>query len=144
MSKKSRDDLGMFIERSLTVGTRTKYDRHWSLWKEFLLTERGIEDPFLRGMTDNDKSAKVAMSFIRRHDAGHRGISAVAVTAGVRLRFAQELESTDFLDSTVITTTRHSCSLDSVELRIIRSAEATETVKLPVCDSVLSDMRVRL
>ena len=122
ISRKSRDDLGTFIGRSVTAGTRKKYDRHWSLWKEFLFTERGSEDPFLKGMTDKDKSATVAMFLMRRHEAGHRGKSATAVTAGVRLRFAQELESTDFLNASVIATMRHSCNLDPVELRIIRSA----------------------
>ena len=144
ISRKSRDDLGTFIGRSVTAGTRKKYDRHWSLWKEFLFTERGSEDPFLKGMTDKDKSATVAMFLMRRHEAGHRGKSATAVTAGVRLRFAQVLESTDFLNASVIATTRHSCNLDPVELRIIRSAGASETVKLPVCDSILHDMRDRL
>ena len=66
------------------------------------------------------------------------------MTAGLRMRFAQELQSTSFLESTVISTARNSCRLNPTELRSRRDAGASATFKLPICESLLDDMRVRL
>ena len=60
------------------------------------------------------------------------------------MRFAQELQSTSFLDSAVISTARNACRLSPTELRSIRDAGVSATVKLPICESILNDIRGRL
>lgn len=49
-------------------------------------------------------------------------MGATAVTAGLRMYFAQHLESTSFLDCAVIATARQSCRLVPSELRTIRNS----------------------
>ena len=67
-----------------------------------------------------------------------------AFTAGIRMRFAQETLSTAFLDSAVIATSRTSCKLKPAELRERRNSGGSKSAKLPVCESILTDMRAEL
>ena len=144
LTERNRGDLAAFLGRSVLSNTRKTYDRHWELWKKFLSNESATSDPFLKGVDDDEKSALVGLFLLRRYEAGHRGKSATSVTAGIRLRFTQELESTTFLDSAIITTARTSCKLSPTELRTIRNAGASDSVKLPICAAILTDMRERL
>ena len=144
LTERNREDLAAFLGRSVLPNTRKTYDGHWELWKKFLSDESAMSDPLLRGVDDGEKSALIGLFLLRRYEAGHRGKSATSVTAGIRLHFAQELESTTFLDSAIITTARTSCKLSPTELRTIRNAGASDSVKLPVCAAILTDMRERL
>ena len=101
-------------------------------------------DPFLKGVDQKDESALIGLFLLRRSEAGHHGKSATSVTAGIRLYFTQELESTTFLESTIITTASTSCKLSPTELRIIRNAGASDSVKLPICAAILIEKRERL
>lgn len=75
---------------------------------------------------------------------GNRGKAATAVTAAIRMRFAESLQNTAFLDSAVITTARKACQLTPEELRVKRDMGVSESVKLPVSQDVLGTMRTRL
>ena len=114
------------------------------MWAEFLKREVDHDDPFLRGVAEEDKAALVSLLMLRRHEAGHRGKSATSFTAGVRMRYAQETLDTAFLDSAVIATARTSCQMKPYELRARKNSGLQSTVKLPICESILTDMRKRL
>ena len=124
--------------------TSRVYDQHWTQWKQFLKSEVDQDDPFLRALREEEKSSLVALMMLRRHEAGQRGKAATSFTAGIRMRFAQETLPTAFLDSAVIATSRSSCRLKPAELRERRNSGGSTNVKLPVCESILTDMRVHL
>ena len=144
LSDKNREDLANFIGRSVLPGTSRTYDRHWEQWKLFLASDTLVRDPLLRGLTDADKSALVGLFLLQRYKTGLRDKGATAVTAGLRVQFARNLEPTTFLDAAVIATTRQSCRLTPAELRAIRNAKPSDSVKLPACHDMLLDMRSRL
>ena len=125
-------------------GTIRTYERHWGLWNAFLQTDTQVRDPFLRGIPDHDKAALVSLFLMKRHESGLRAKCATAVTAGLRMMFARNLESTHFLDSAVIATSRQSCRLVPSELREIRNSNTVSSVKLPVCQEMLTDMKAHL
>jgi hypothetical protein len=114
------------------------------MWKDFLRTETSVRDPLLRGYLEDDKSSLISLFLRQRHEEGFRAKGATAVTAGVRMQFAQALQSTTFLDSSVIATARQSCRLTPDELRVRRDSGAANTVKLPACEGMLAHMRGRL
>ena len=60
------------------------------------------------------------------------------------MQFARSLQPTGFLDSAVISTARQSCRLTPTELWTLRNTGTSETVKLPACHDMLTDMRSRL
>ena len=145
LPKHQRDELATFIGGSVLAGTQRTYAAHWSLWREFLALNADAGNPFLIGLAEEAKSELVGLFLFRRYQAGARGKQAYGVTAGIRMRFAQELLSTEFLDAAVIQTARSACQLNPQELRIRRdTAASTSSVKLPVCESILVAMRVRL
>lgn len=136
--------MAEFIGHSVLSGTSKVYERHWKLWEEFLSQHTGAPDPFLRGMVDIDKSAIVCLFLCKRYQAGLRAKGATSVTAGLRKHFTQALESTTFLDSTMLSTARNACKLNPKELRTKRDEGMADTVKLPICESLLNDMRTRM
>ena len=136
--------LSEFIGKSVSTATRRTYDRHWKMWKNFLLSEMDAQDPFLRGATETEKASLVCLFICRRYQSGFREKTASAVTAGIRMHFMQALEPTTFLDSAIISTARHACRLTPAELRAKRNSGASTTVKLPVCVSMLTNIRIRL
>lgn len=145
LPKRQRDELATFIGGSVLSATQRTYSKHWESWREFLAIEADPGNPFLVGVAEEAKSALVGLFLYRRYQAGARGKQACGVTAGIRMRFAQELLSTEFLDAAVIHTARSACQLNPRELRAKRDAAATITsVKLPVCESILIAMRTRL
>ena len=103
-----------------------------------------MRDPLLRGVSEADKAALVGLFLLQRYKTGLRAKGATAVTAGLRMHFARSLEPTGFLDAAVISTVRQSCRLNPTELRTIRNAGTSDTVKLPACQGMLADMRTRL
>lgn len=125
-------------------GTSKVYERHWKLWKEFLAQHTNASDPFLRDIVEADKSAVVSLFICKRYQAGLRAKGATSVTAGLRMHFTQALESTTFLDSAMSSTARNACKLNPKELRAKRDAGTSDTVKLPICESLLIDMRTRM
>lgn len=121
------------------------YDGHWSLWTSFLLNDAEGTDPYLTNASEATKSALIGLFLYRRYQSGARGKAATSVTAGIRMRFAQRLMSTDFLDAAIIHSAREACRLNPSELRAKRDAlTAPTSVKLPVCESIITSMRTRL
>ena len=144
ISKQSKEELGQFIGTSVLPNTSRVYDQHWTQWKQFLKSEVDQDDPFLLALREDEKSSLVALMKLRRHEAGLRGKAATSFTAGIRMRFAQETLPTAFLDSAVIAMSRSSCRLKPAELRERRNSGGSTNAKLPVCESILTDMRVHL
>ena len=81
---------------------------------------------------------------LRRYKRNIRGKAATAFTAAIRLEFAKARMSTAFLDSAVIATTRTSCQMSPAELREQRNSASTHSVKLPISEDILAEMRYRL
>ena len=144
LSKQSKRDLAVFIGTSVLPNTQRVYEQHWVLWKEFLKNEANQDDPFLRNVSEEEKTSLIGLMMLRRHEAGQRGKAATAFTAGIRMKFSQETLSTDFMDAAVITTTRSSCRLKPSELRERRNSGGSTHAKLPICESILADMRAHM
>ena len=144
ISLQSKKDLSTFIATSVLPRTNRTYEGHWNAWKQFLKSELNQDDPFLRALTEDEKASLVSIMMLRKHQAGHRGKAATSFTAGIRMRFAQETLPTGFLDSAVVATARTSCLMKPEELRAKRNSAPSCTIKLPICESVLVEMRQRL
>ena len=140
----SKRDLAQFLGRSVLPATNKAYDRHWTMGKNFLKEEVSQHDPFLTGVNEEEKAALIALLMLRRHEGGHRWKRATSLTAGVRMRFAQETLPTTFLDSAVITAARSASKLSTAELRTRRNGGISSSVKLPASEDLLVHMRGRL
>jgi hypothetical protein len=53
MSSQLRQELSAFISQSVLPQTSRVYSRDFLLWKDFVKTETGSDDPFLTGVEDN-------------------------------------------------------------------------------------------
>jgi hypothetical protein len=106
-------------------------------------TETGSDDPFLTDCTDDEKASLVALMMMRRHEAGKRGKAATAFTAAVRQMYARMMRATAFFDSSIIATARTSCLMKPDELRALKDSGPVATVKLPICEGILTDLRAR-
>lgn len=95
-------------------------------------------------MSEEEKASLVSLMMLRRHKKNRRGKAATAFTAAIRLEFAKERLSTAFLDSAVVSTARTSCQMTPAELREKRNSAPTHTVKLPISEDVLMEMKARL
>lgn len=103
-----------------------------------------MDDPYLAGIGEEEKASFVSLMMLRKYKQNRRGKAATAFTAAIRLEFAKARLPTAFLDSAVIATTRSSCKMTPAELREKRNSEPTHTVKLPVSEDILLEMRSRL
>ena len=144
MSAQSRLELSRFIGRSVLPNTNRVYDKCWEQWILYLKSEVNEDDPFVSSTGDEEKASLVAVMMLRRHEQGLRGKQATSFTAAIRLRFSQQGISTDFLNSAVIATARAACKPKPEELRERKDGGAAASVKLPVCESILVDMKARL
>ena len=144
MSAQSRLELSRFIGRSVLPNTNRVYDKCWEQWVLYLKSEVNEDDPFVSSTGDEEKASLVAVMMLRRHEQGLRGKQATSFTAAIRLRFSQQGISTDFLNSAVIATARAACKPKPEELRERKDGGAAASVKLPVCESILVDMKARL
>ena len=143
MSVQSRQDLSTFISTSVLPKTNRLYEKEWVVFKNFVKEETGSDDPFLSGCTDNEKASLVALMMMRRHQAGKRGKAATAFMAAVRQMFARTMRETSFFDSAIIATARTSCLMKPDELRALKDNGPVASVKLPICEGILSDLRTR-
>jgi hypothetical protein len=137
-------ELAEFIGGSVLPNTQLAYTKEWIEWSKHLREEANISDPYLKGVHEDEKAALVSLMMLRRHKQNRRGKAATAFTAAIRLEFAKRRLSTTFLDSAVVTTARTSCKMTPAELREKRNSEPTYSVKLPISEDVLADMRTRL
>lgn len=108
ISTQSKKDLSASISSSVLSRTNRVYDAHFKVWTDFFKSEVDSDDPFLRGVAEEEKASLVSLLMLKRHEARHWGKVATSFTAGVRLRYPQETLDTAFLDSAVITTARMS------------------------------------
>ena len=139
-----RAELAQFIGTAVLPGTLRVYGSHWELWKHFLEVHGAGTDAYLRGLPESEKAALVGLFIYRRYQEGARGKAATGVTAGIRMHYVQQLESSTFLDSAVVATARKACKRNPEELRAIHDAGRSESVKLPICEDILDAMRKRL
>jgi hypothetical protein len=109
MSAENKRQLAEFIGTSVLPGTQRTYENHWELWRHFMLTDRHGFDPYLRDVSEDEKARWIGLFIHRRYMLGNRGKAATAVTAGIRMRFAENLQNTTFLSSAVIATVRKAC-----------------------------------
>jgi hypothetical protein len=144
LSLRSRQDLSSFIATAILPKTNRVYEKEWTQFQEFVKEETGSDDPFLTEYTDDEKASMMALLMMRRHRMGKRGKAATAFTAAVRQMFAREMKSTAFFDSSIIETARSSCLMKPDELRAKKDNSPQSSVKLPICESILADMRARL
>ena len=144
LSLRSRQDLSSFIATAILPKTNRVYEKEWGQFQSFVKEETGSDDPFLTKYTDDEKASLVALMMMRRHQEGKRGKAATAFTAAVRQMYAREMKATTFFDSSIIATARTSCLKKPEELRAKKDSGPAATVKLPICEGILADMRVRL
>ena len=143
ISAENKEILSNFLKSSVQPSTDRKYELQWGWFVEFM-KEKGSDDPYMRGMTQQEKAATVSLFMISRYIKGKRGKAASAATAAIRLRLSQEMLDTTFLDSAMVSTARSACLLNPAELRERRSSAPTCSVKLPVCEEFIANMRERL
>ena len=144
MSAENQSQLSLFLGTSVLPGTQRTYQNHWALWCQFIDTDGRGCDYYLRDVPEPERAAWIGLFIYRRYQLGIRGKVATSVTAGIRMRFAEKLQTTVFLNSSVIATARKACQLKPEELRLRRSAGINDSVKLPVSHDVLMTMRTRL
>ena len=144
MSVQSRQELSRFIGMSVLPNTNCVYDKSWEQWTSFLKSEVDEDDPFVRSAGAEEKASLVGVMMLRRHEQGLRDKQATSFTAAIRIRFSQQGLSTEFLNSPVIATARAACKLKPEELREMRDRGAAASVKLPICESILVDMKSRM
>jgi hypothetical protein len=89
LSKQSKQELSHFIAGSVLPNTQRAYTREWLEWAQHLKDEVNIDDPYLRGVSEEEKASLVGLMMLRRHKRNARGKSATAFTAAVRLKFAK-------------------------------------------------------
>jgi hypothetical protein len=143
MSVQSRQDLSTFISTSVLPKTNRVYEKEWLSFKVFVREETGSDDPFMTACTDDEKAALVALLMMRKHQAGKRGKAATAFMAAIRQMFARTMRATAFFDSSIIATARTSCLMKPAELRAAKDNGPPASVKLPICEGILADLRVR-
>ena len=143
ISTENQEAISKFLKSSVQPSTNRKYELQWGWFVEFM-RENGSADPFMRELTQQERAATISLFMISRYVKGKRGKAASAATAAIRLRFSQEMLDTTFLDSAVVSTARSACLLNPEELRERRNSAPACTVKLPVCEEIVTSMRERL
>lgn len=136
-TERAKSEMSGLLASSVQPSTIKAYNAHFKAWAAFLKAEVFLEDPYM-------KTLLVGMMMLRRRQAGHRGKKATGFTAALRRELVIEGVSTDFMDSRTVTTSRAACQMTPHELRAQRGAGTNSTVKLPICESILSSMRTRL
>ena len=137
-------EMSEMLASSVQPSTAKAYSAHFKAWTIFLKAEVDCDDPYMRGIADEDKALLVGLMMLRRRQAGHRGKKATGFTAALRRQLVIAGVSTVFMDSKTITTSRAACQPKPHELRAQKDAGASATVKLPICESILVSMKVRL
>lgn len=73
LSAKNREDLAGFLRQSVLPATSKINDWHWRLWVEFLSSEIGVADPFLRNVSEGEKPGIVSLFIFRAPLQGSNG-----------------------------------------------------------------------
>ena len=136
--------MAAFLGTAVMPSTIRTYNAHFNTWTTFLKDEIDSDDPFMRDLPEEEKIFLVSLMMVRRHQAGYRGKAATSFTAALKREFIIAMFDTEFLESSVISTARTSCRIKPHELRAKNHSGAASTVKLPVCESILTSLRQRL
>jgi hypothetical protein len=118
--------------------TNQVYEKEWAAFKASVKKETGSDDPFLTDCTGDEKASLVALMMIK----GKRGKAATAFTAAVRQMYARMMLATALFDSSIIATARTSCLMTRDELRALKDSRLSTTVNLPICEGILTDLRM--
>lgn len=140
----SKDEVSIFLGQAVAPSTLRAYERHWREWIQFLREHTGIVDPYMRNVPESEKPGVICLFLYKRYQSGKRGKVATTVTAGIRSHYTRSQQPTAFLDSAIVSAARQACQLKPAELRARRNTGAQASVKLPVCESLVEDMRERL
>ena len=144
VTTRARKEVAEFLGTAVMPSTVRTYNAHFKAWSTFLKDEIDSDDPFMKNQPEEEKVFLVSLMMLRRHQAGHKGKAATSFTAALKREFVIALLDTAFLESSVIHTARMSCQIKPHELRAKNNSGAASTVKLPVCESILTSLRQRL
>lgn len=144
LNQESKDEVSRFLGQAVAPSTLRTYERHWTEWTQFLKKQTEIKDPYMRNVPEAEKPGVISLFLYKRYQAGKRGKVASTVTAGIRSYYTRDQQPTAFLDSAIVSAARQACQLRPTELRARRDAGAQASGKLPVCESIIEDLRERL
>jgi hypothetical protein len=144
LNQKSKDEVSLFLGQAVAPSTLRAYERQWREWNRFLLEHTGIADPYMSTVPESEKPGVVSLFLYKRHQAGKRGKVATTVIAGIRCFYTRSQQPTSFLDSAIVSAACQACQLKPAELRARRNTGAQASVKLPVSESQVDDLRERL
>ena len=97
-------------------------------------------DPLLSGWSEQDKAGLVA----KRYERGLGVKQATSVMASIRLYFTRALRPTGFLDGPILKAARTACRLNPKVIQDLKDQGPSSTVKMAMCQSMLTDMRESL
>lgn len=145
---RSEQELGRFLTKAVTRGTRDGYAVDWRNWVSFLEKSAAVsmrEDVYLdHARNDTERATILAMFFKERYEIGKmRGRQATCVSAGIRHHFIAALRPVEWFDSQIITNARAACRPSCDEIRE-HKRDAKSKAMLPVSEDMLMEARGRL
>ena len=148
VSDRSGQELGQFLTKAVTRGTRNGYAADWRNWVSYV--ERSPASP-MRGdvyldrvINDTERAKILALFFKERYEVGKmRGRQATCVSAGIRHYFIAALKPVEWFESQIITNARAACRLSCDEIREHKK-DAKSKATLPVSEDMLMEARRRL
>ena len=141
-------DLGQFLAKSVTRGTRNGYAADWRSWVSFIgkPTVSYVEgDVYLdKARSDSEKAVILALFFKERYEVDKmRGRQATCVSAGIRHHFIAALRPVDWFECQMIMSARAACRPSCDEIRESKK-DAKSKAMLPVSEDMLMEARARL
>ena len=143
-----RRELGQFLAKAVTRGTRNGYTADWKSWVSFIgkSTASYIQgDVYLdQARSDAERAVTLALFFKERYEVGKmRGRQATCVSAGIRHHFIAALRPVEWFECQIITSARAACRQSCDEIREFKR-DAKSRATLPVSEDMLMEARVRL
>lgn len=148
MSATLEEELGQFLTKAVTKGTRDGYAVDWRSWVAFLgnfSTTSMREDVYLdQARTDTERATVLALYFKERYEIGKmRGRQATCPSAGIRHHFMSALRPVEWFEAQIVTNARAACRPSCDEIREHKK-NAKSKAMLPVSEDMLLEARVRL
>ena len=148
MNATSREELGQFLTKAVTKGTRDGYAGDWRSWVAFpgnSAVSSMREDVYLdQARNDTERATVLALYFKERYKIGKmRGRQATCPSAGIRHHFMSALRPVEWLESQIITNARAACRPSCDEIREHKK-NAKSNAMLPVSEDMLLEARIRL
>ena len=141
-------ELGQFLTKVVTRGTRNGHAADWKGWVSFI---RNSSASYVQGdvyldqaRSDAERAVTLALFFKESYERGKmRGSQATCVSAGIRHHFIAALRSVEWFDHQIITSARAACRPSCDEIREFKR-DAKSRATLPVSEDMLMEARVRL